>query len=47
MLQSRILECDLKTEVNFRCRAGQTLICDLKIEVNFVPHGADFEVRLQ
>jgi hypothetical protein len=27
--------------------AKQTLECDLKTDVDFVPHGADFEMRLE
>jgi hypothetical protein len=35
------------TEVDFRCRQNGLLECDLETEVDFVPHGADFEMRLE
>jgi hypothetical protein len=37
------LRCDLKTEVDFSCRAEQTLRCDLRTEVDFrFPCETDF-----
>jgi hypothetical protein len=45
--QSRLLRCDLKSEVELSCRAERTLECDLKIEVDFVPRGADLRCKKQ